>query len=30
VPHGFANSGEGRRQVDIHLSERIDTEWLDD
>lgn len=31
VPHGFVNSGEGRlRQVDIHLSERIETEWLED
>ena len=31
VPHGFVNSGEGRlRQVDIHLSERIVTEWLED
>jgi len=30
VPHGFVNSGEGRlRQVDIHLSERIVTEWLE-
>jgi quercetin dioxygenase-like cupin family protein len=31
VPHGFVNSGDGRlRQVDIHLSERIVTEWLED
>ena len=31
VPHGFVNSGEGRlRQVDIHLSDRIVTEWLED
>ena len=30
VPHGFVNSGEGRlRQVDIHLSDRIVTEWLE-
>ena len=31
VPHGFVNSGSGRlRQVDIHLSDRIVTEWLED
>jgi mannose-6-phosphate isomerase-like protein (cupin superfamily) len=31
VPHGFLNSGEGPlKQVDIHLSERIVTEWLED
>jgi mannose-6-phosphate isomerase-like protein (cupin superfamily) len=30
VPHAFVNSGEGNlRQVDIHLSERIVTEWLE-
>ena len=28
-PHGFVNSGTGRlRQVDIHLSARLITEWL--
>jgi mannose-6-phosphate isomerase-like protein (cupin superfamily) len=31
VPHAFVNTGQGRlRQVDIHLSERIVTEWLED
>ena len=30
VPHGFVNSGEGRlRQVDVHLSPRFATEWLE-
>ncbi len=28
-PHGFVNSGEGRlRQIDIHLSPKLITEWL--
>ncbi len=28
-PHGFVNSGDGRlRQIDIHLSPRFVTEWL--
>jgi len=28
-PHGFVNSGQGRlRQIDIHLSPRLITEWL--
>jgi mannose-6-phosphate isomerase-like protein (cupin superfamily) len=28
-PHGFVNPGPGRlRQVDIHLSPRLITEWL--
>jgi mannose-6-phosphate isomerase-like protein (cupin superfamily) len=27
--HGFVNSGTGRlRQIDVHLSERFETEWL--
>ena len=27
--HAFVNSGDGRlRQIDIHLSDRFDTEWL--
>jgi mannose-6-phosphate isomerase-like protein (cupin superfamily) len=31
VPHGFVNSGDGQlRQVDIHLNDRIITEWLED
>jgi len=31
VPHKFVSSGEGRlRQVDIHASDRFDTEWLED
>jgi mannose-6-phosphate isomerase-like protein (cupin superfamily) len=31
TPHKFINSGEGRlRQVDIHLSKRFITEWLED
>ena len=30
VAHAFTNTGEGRlRQVDIHLSERFVTEWLE-
>ena len=30
VPHAFVNSGEGRlKQVDIHLSPKIVTEWLE-
>jgi mannose-6-phosphate isomerase-like protein (cupin superfamily) len=30
VPHAFVNSGEGRlKQVDIHLSPTIVTEWLE-
>ena len=29
-PHGFANSGSGRlRQIDVHLSPRFATEWLE-
>lgn len=29
-PHAFLNSGAGRlRQIDIHLSPRFETEWLD-
>ena len=29
-PHGFVNSGEGTlRQVDVHLSPRFITEWLE-
>ena len=29
-PHRFVNSGEGRlRQIDIHLSPRFVTEWLE-
>ncbi len=29
-PHGFVNSGTGRlRQIDVHLSPRFVTEWLD-
>jgi mannose-6-phosphate isomerase-like protein (cupin superfamily) len=29
-PHAFVNSGEGRlRQIDVHLSSRFVTEWLD-
>jgi mannose-6-phosphate isomerase-like protein (cupin superfamily) len=29
-PHGFVNSGTGRlRQIDVHLSSRFVTEWLD-
>lgn len=31
VPHGFVNSGDGPlRQVDIHHSGRMVTEWLED
>jgi mannose-6-phosphate isomerase-like protein (cupin superfamily) len=31
TPHKFVNSGEGKlRQVDIHLSERFITEWLEE
>jgi mannose-6-phosphate isomerase-like protein (cupin superfamily) len=31
VAHKFVNSGTGRlRQVDIHASERLITEWLED
>ena len=31
TPHKFVNSGEGQlRQVDIHLSKRFITEWLED
>jgi mannose-6-phosphate isomerase-like protein (cupin superfamily) len=31
TPHKFVNSGEGPlRQVDIHLSKRFITEWLED
>jgi len=30
VPHRFVNSGDGRlRQIDIHLSPRFVTEWLE-
>ncbi len=29
-PHAFVNSGQGRlRQIDIHLSPRFETEWLE-
>ena len=29
-PHAFVNSGAGRlRQIDVHLSPRFATEWLD-
>jgi mannose-6-phosphate isomerase-like protein (cupin superfamily) len=29
-PHGFVNSGDGPlRQIDIHVSPRFATEWLD-
>jgi mannose-6-phosphate isomerase-like protein (cupin superfamily) len=29
-PHGFVNSGPGRlRQIDVHLSGRFGTRWLD-
>ena len=29
-PHAFVNSGTGRlRQIDVHLSARFVTEWLD-
>ena len=31
VPHKFVNSGSGQlRQLDIHLSDRFDTEWLEE
>jgi mannose-6-phosphate isomerase-like protein (cupin superfamily) len=31
TPHKFVNSGEGKlQQVDIHLSKRFITEWLED
>jgi len=31
VPHGFVSTGDAPlRQTDIHLSERIVTEWLED
>jgi mannose-6-phosphate isomerase-like protein (cupin superfamily) len=31
TPHKFVNSGEGKlRQVDIHLSKRFITQWLED
>jgi mannose-6-phosphate isomerase-like protein (cupin superfamily) len=31
VPRRFVNSGDGPlRQVDIHHSERMETEWLED
>lgn len=31
VPHKFANSGQGRlRQIDIHVSKTISTQWLED
>jgi mannose-6-phosphate isomerase-like protein (cupin superfamily) len=31
LPHKFVNSGEGQlRQIDIHQSQRIITEWLED
>ena len=31
LPHKFINSGEGPlRQIDIHLSKQIITEWLED
>ncbi len=31
VPHAFVNSGTGRlRQIDIHVSPDIVTEWLED
>jgi mannose-6-phosphate isomerase-like protein (cupin superfamily) len=30
VPHKFVNSGKGRlRQIDIHVSDRFVTEWLE-
>jgi mannose-6-phosphate isomerase-like protein (cupin superfamily) len=30
IPHKFINSGEGRLvQTDIHLSSRLETEWLE-
>ena len=31
TPHKFVNSGEGKlRQVDIHLSKRFITQWLEE
>jgi mannose-6-phosphate isomerase-like protein (cupin superfamily) len=31
VPHKFVNSGSGRlKQIDIHVSKKIVTEWLED
>jgi mannose-6-phosphate isomerase-like protein (cupin superfamily) len=31
VPHNFTNSGSGPlRQLDIHLNDRFETEWLED
>lgn len=31
VPHGFVNSGAGRlKQIDIHVSPTIKTEWMED
>jgi mannose-6-phosphate isomerase-like protein (cupin superfamily) len=31
VPHKFINSGSGRlKQIDIHVSKKIVTEWLED
>jgi mannose-6-phosphate isomerase-like protein (cupin superfamily) len=31
VPHKFVNSGDGPlRQIDIHASDRFETEWLED
>jgi mannose-6-phosphate isomerase-like protein (cupin superfamily) len=31
TPHKFVNSGAGRlRQLDIHLNDRFETEWLED
>jgi quercetin dioxygenase-like cupin family protein len=31
VPHGFVNSGQGRlKQIDIHLSKQVVTQWLED
>ena len=31
TPHKFVNGGEGKlRQVDIHLSKRIITQWLEE
>ena len=30
-PHGFVNSGTGKlRQIDVHLSPRFATEWLEE
>jgi quercetin dioxygenase-like cupin family protein len=29
-PHGFKASGEGSRQVNIHVSPRFVTEWLEE